>query len=199
MSRLNCLFDPIERGNAVLSGRKTVNVVQHDRSETAGKIVTYLLSLTEKIDSISLRWVNPQQTEDINLEINRFAKMVDFCILIGKASATYKYSVNANTVRQNIEDLLFTFARFTPDKSQSVDCLSETLKRELRTNQTLACDEEKLILPSLKDIRGLSQGKERWFKCPKGHFYGHIVENDFVDTCVEREECAECKKLRMTV
>ena len=170
LSRLGDLFDLVERTVTIRDTRqysqrhfqrwrsndvrsKKVTESRLDRSIPASKTLALVQRLAEKIDGIFLR-LSQQQSEDISLEITRYTKMVDYCFALREFAANQNLE-EVLTIRPKIDEILFGFARFTPEQCEAVDQLFQKLKEALKSSRPLTNEEKQMIhLAMSKDFHG---------------------------------------------
>ncbi|XP_044269806.1 NFX1-type zinc finger-containing protein 1-like isoform X2 [Tribolium madens] len=128
--------------------------------------------------------ITNQEISDLNYEINRLSRIVDFSC-VQKTSQFPHYKANNETAKSlisTIEKQLFSCQKFTNEINDLLkDCLRE-LNDIMKSGLAISDQERREILQAM----GFSKG--HWYKCPNGHVYA-------IGECggaMEEATCNEC-------
>lgn len=157
------------------------------RNALADSMFEYLNCLLHRLQNTA--WsINQQIMLDMNDELRRYHKMVDFWLLLENPLYTaYRNYEQVSTPSTLIRETLFGVHKFTADARKSVQELFETLEKELNSPKPLTTEEKRMVDAAMR-VSFMGGGTGHWFTCSNGHYYV-ITE---CGGAVETANCPEC-------
>lgn len=157
------------------------------RNALADSIFEYLNCLIHRLQKTA--WcINRQLMLDMNDELRRYHKMVDFWILIENplytANKNYEQVSAPSTL---IRETLFGVHKFTADTQTTVQELFDILEKELNSPKPLTSEEKRMIDAAMR-VNFYGGGTGHWFTCSNGHYYV-ITE---CGGATQKANCPEC-------
>lgn len=121
----------------------------------------YFCTILSRSEDVIMR----QEVIDINLEISKFNRIMQYLSIIESCDDHHYQNVDVKKIKEKFDKLIVSTERYNDDldvlyKNDLIK-LSEITKKSLNITDT----EKKEILQAM----GLSRG--HWYKCPNGHVY----------------------------
>ncbi|XP_065226654.1 NFX1-type zinc finger-containing protein 1-like [Planococcus citri] len=152
------------------------------------RIFKKLELILKRVDPEALL-INTQQVDDLERELNRYHRMVDFCVC--QNNPQYKinrYSPSVMGITVDISNILYGLKCFDNDQDAQIGELFEKLRKELKS-APLSQEEKRMIHTAMaKDFYGGVASQGHWFTCTNGHYYC-ITE---CGGAMQESKCPEC-------
>ncbi|XP_065213301.1 NFX1-type zinc finger-containing protein 1-like [Planococcus citri] len=136
--------------------------------------------------------LNVQQVDDIRKELNRYHRMVDYCVFLNKPE--YRNNQNLQNVTSIIADIgriLYGLKCFDDELNVQIGELFEKLQKDLNCTLPLSPKDMRILHTKMaKNFYGGVNIQSRWFICTKGHYY---CVADFGES-MEESKCPECSE-----
>ncbi|XP_023702624.1 NFX1-type zinc finger-containing protein 1 isoform X3 [Cryptotermes secundus] len=142
---------------------KAKKVELHLDSHVKVKVQKQINLILQVVESRG-RYISSQEADDLNLEVQRFHRIADMCVLESLPTFQHWTEKNRGIYEKHISGPLMSIVKYSMTVDDDVKIMLEKFAKVLKVSG-ISLEERKEIVKAI----GMKQG--HWYKCPNGHIY----------------------------